>query len=65
MGTTSLPKLREILLRPNEHPVVSLEPDGTIEVAWEDEGLTVLLSADEALRLAGAMNSAVLVGSAG
>lgn len=65
MGTTSTQRFREFTVRPAEEPEVSLQPDGTIEVFWRSEDLTVLLSGEEALRLAGAMNSAVLVGSAG
>lgn len=65
MGTTSLPKFREITIRPNEHPEVSVEPDGSIEVLFREEGLTVLLSPDEAQRLAGSLQSAVVFGGIG
>lgn len=51
-------RFREITTRPAEPAEANLEPDGTVELHWPAEGLTVLLSLDEAQHLVSEVNGA-------
>lgn len=53
---------RDFTIRPNEHAQVFPQADGSVMIVFEKGGLTVILSPEEAQRMAGAVQSALAVG---